>query len=55
MDKYCIICACLLDDPTVPESKDCGGDCLKCMADAFDPDCMLAMVELGHEEYKEHE
>jgi len=28
----------LKDDPT---SLDCGGDCLRCMAEAGDPDCVL--------------
>lgn len=29
-----------------PSTKDCGGDCLKCMAEAGDPACIEAMNEL---------
>lgn len=39
--KECKMCRRSLNDPTVPESKDCGGDCLECMATvAEDPDCV---------------
>lgn len=48
----CNTCTRTLNEPGVPESEDCGGDCLKCMADSFDPDCMRRMVALGHAEYK---
>lgn len=48
----CTICGCELNNPEVPESQDCGGDCVKCMADALDPDCIKKMVDLGHEEYE---
>lgn len=36
----CKICGRCLDNEHDPLSRDCGGDCLKCMADAGDPDCL---------------
>lgn len=40
----CNICKRELDVPGVPESKDCGGDCLHCMAYiALDPDAREAL------------
>ncbi len=37
--KRCNICKRLLNDGTL-ESEDCGGDCLKCVADVGeDPEC----------------
>lgn len=44
--KKCKTCKCKLDDPDDPTSRDCGGDCLKCMAEAGDPDCVEAMAEI---------
>ena len=42
----CLICGRKLDDPDEPiNSRDCGGDCLQCMADCGDPDCLQALVE----------
>lgn len=38
----CGICGRTLNDGT-PESLDCGGDCLRCMADAGDPDAQAAL------------
>lgn len=36
----CNICGCVLNQPDEPDTKDCGGDCLRCMAEvAEDPDC----------------
>ncbi len=41
--SQCGICSVeLTDDPTLP-SFNCGGDCLKCMAESGDPDCILSM------------
>jgi hypothetical protein len=37
---YCRICGRELDDPKDPTTKDCGGDCLRCMAESGDPDCI---------------
>lgn len=39
----CHYCKRELDVPGVPESKDCGGDCTKCMADFGDEDCQRAL------------
>jgi anti-anti-sigma factor len=34
----CRICGQELNIPLKPETRDCGGDCLKCMADSGDPE-----------------
>jgi len=51
--NHCQICGCLLDAPDrALESKDCGGDCLKGMAEiGEDPDARraLGMPGLGHD------
>jgi hypothetical protein len=39
----CLICGRMLFSPDDPESKDCGGDCLVCMAEAGDPDCIAEL------------
>jgi len=44
--SYCNICGCILDNPLRPESENCGGDCLRCMAESGDPDCIKAMHKL---------
>lgn len=36
----CRICGQTLNVPSKPETLDCGGDCLKCMADSGDPECV---------------
>ena len=36
----CRICGQELNVPLRPETLDCGGDCLKCMADSGDPECV---------------
>lgn len=38
----CKICNMLLD-----ESIDCGGDCIFCMADAGDPECVKAVIAVA--------
>lgn len=44
MAAACHFCRRLLDQPDDPTTLDCGGDCLKCMAEiAEDPDCITAM------------
>ena len=46
----CSICKGPLDDPRYPETQDCGGDCLRCMADiASDPDCIDSMSQIRRE------
>lgn len=44
---HCNICGVKLNQPDKRETEDCGGDCLKCMAQAGDPDCIRAMKKLG--------
>lgn len=45
--RYCGICKLALDRPGVPESLDCGGDCLRCMAEVGeDPDCIEELRKL---------
>lgn len=39
----CRMCHRLLNQPDDPTSADCGGDCLRCLAQAGDPDCAAAM------------
>ena len=36
----CRICGQELNVPLKPETLDCSGDCLKCMADSGDPECV---------------
>ncbi len=41
----CSICKCVLDTEEDPVgSRDCGGDCLRCMAEAGDPGCLASAV-----------
>jgi hypothetical protein len=42
----CGICGRLLNQSDDPTTHDCGGDCLRCMADAGDPDCEVAMKSI---------
>lgn len=50
--NHCNICKKYLDQEEHPETRDCGGDCLECMARyGDDPDCIKAMAELGHPEF----
>lgn len=42
----CAICKRLLGNPEDPASVNCGGDCLQCMADCGDPDCIAAIEAL---------
>lgn len=39
----CAICRGPLNIPGDPATKDCGGDCLRCMAEAGDPDAIKAL------------
>lgn len=48
--KKCNICKRLMDQG--PDSTDCGGDCLRCMAECGDLDCMKIMHELEPNEQK---
>lgn len=42
----CQICKRELNQENDPTTEDCGGDCLKCMASAGDPECIKAMTEI---------
>jgi len=43
----CAICGRLLGDPRDPvRSLNCGGDCLRCVAEAGDPECLAAMRQV---------
>jgi hypothetical protein len=47
MNEKCQYCKRLLDDPKDPTTKDCGGDCLRCMGEIFeDPECVIAMLNI---------
>jgi hypothetical protein len=44
------MCGRELNNPNDPTTEDCGGDCLKCMAQCNDYECMAAMakIEIKH-------
>lgn len=43
----CAICKIELTPSDVQApTQDCGGDCLRCMAECNDPDCMVVMARL---------
>lgn len=44
--QYCKMCRRPLDQPDDPTTEDCGGDCLRCMAEAGDDDCEEAMRKI---------
>lgn len=54
---HCTICKRLLDVPGDPSTGDCGGDCLRCMAECGDPGAMRIMNDLGlpYNGYKSNE
>jgi hypothetical protein len=39
----CAICRRPLNQPGHADTEDCGGDCLRCMAECYDPDAVAAM------------
>lgn len=45
----CHICKRILDNPDDPFSIDCGGDCLRCMAWAGDPDAIEKLTAIQEE------
>ncbi len=48
--KKCNICGSSLSDDPKSIRYDCGGDCMKCMADIFeDPECIAAIKEIEKE------
>ncbi|WP_199030768.1 hypothetical protein [Ralstonia sp. ASV6] len=44
--EYCQICKRAMDQPGARDTVNCGGDCLRCVAEAGDPDCLKVMREL---------
>ena len=44
--KNCVRCGKVLDNPEDPSSRDCGGDCVECMAEVGDPGCQQTMYEI---------
>ena len=46
----CMTCKVELDQPDKPETGDCGGDCVRCMADAGDPQHIddMRLIEPGN-------
>lgn len=42
----CKTCNKELTQENDPASRDCGGDCVECMAEAGDPDCKLVMYDV---------
>ncbi|HDR9756628.1 hypothetical protein KDX16_16195 [Burkholderia vietnamiensis] len=50
----CRICGQQLDQPGKPDTGDCGGDCVRCMADYRDPDALETMrkVEPDNPQWK---
>jgi hypothetical protein len=56
LQKRCKICRRLLSDPADPiRSRDCGGDCLQCMADCGDLDCIMEMSKIEPKRYRSDE
>jgi len=45
--ERCGICKRILDEFGDPSTRNCGGDCLRCMAKCGDPDCVASMDRLG--------
>lgn len=46
----CHMCGVELDQPDRPATKDCGGDCMRCVALCLDEDCMGVMHDLYPED-----
>ncbi len=44
--RHCQLWGRPLDNVDDPRSTSCGGDCLRCMADCGDPDCIAAIEAL---------
>jgi hypothetical protein len=42
----CGICGETLNVPDSPETMNCGGDCLKCLAEFDDPECVETLRRL---------
>lgn len=48
--QVCKMCLRRLDVKSDARSKNCGGDCLQCMADAGDPACVKAIAKIIKQE-----
>lgn len=46
VNKKCLTCKRVLNNVEDSKSRDCGGDCLQCMADCGDPDCIEELRNL---------
>ncbi len=46
LGRSCQMCGRPLENANDPLSADCGGDCLNCLADCGDPDCIAAIEAL---------
>ncbi len=42
----CSICHRELNQSGMPDTADCGGDCVRCMADSEDPECVELIRQL---------
>ena len=51
-DNNCSICKRALDQPDDATTLDCGGDCLRCMAESGDPECIESMRLIRQEQNK---
>jgi hypothetical protein len=51
----CGICGQELNVPFKPETLDCGGDCLSCMADSDDPECAETLRRLNNPDTRTQE
>lgn len=47
--KECLTCHRILDDPDDETTRNCGGECLRCMAAAGDPDCIKSLRKIENE------
>ena len=48
----CLICGVIMSDDPGSLNHDCGGDCLMCMADAGDMDCLISAFNIMREQQK---
>jgi hypothetical protein len=50
--ERCRMCKRPLNQFGDPTTRDCDGDCLRCMAEIGDPDCIAAMTKIIGETYE---
>jgi hypothetical protein len=51
----CSICTRDLNQPMMPDTADCAGHCLRCMADSEDPECIELIEKLENPASRNHE